>query len=142
MPLPLKTLLYTQLTLQFFILTPYWTYKKMGQLYNPVDWNFPDSRTLLRQLSRSLSWSRLSEGTASSPASPLQNGGSAKIIGVGQSNRMSTAEMNGVIPGQQLASISEVSDENGAEDKPSFLNMAASPPSSATSTGRRRRRYK
>ena len=142
MPLPLKTLLYTQLTLQFFILTPYWTYKKMGQLYNPVDWNFPDSRTLLQQLSRSLSWSRVSEGTASSPASLLQNGGSAKILGVGQSNRVSTAEMNGGIPGQQLASISEVSDENGAEDKPSSLNMAASPPPPAASTGRRRRRHK
>ena len=42
MPLAASTLLLTQLTLQFFVLTPYWTYKKMYQLFNPVDWNHPE----------------------------------------------------------------------------------------------------
>ena len=42
MPTPIFWMLLTQLTLQFFILTPYWTYKKMGQLFNPVDWNHPE----------------------------------------------------------------------------------------------------
>ena len=42
MPGPMMFLLYTQLSLQFFLLTPYWTYKKMMQLFNPVDWNHPD----------------------------------------------------------------------------------------------------
>lgn len=42
MPLAISVLLLTQLTLQFFVLTPYWTYKKMNQLFNPVDWNHPE----------------------------------------------------------------------------------------------------
>lgn len=42
MPAAILFLLYTQLTLQFFLFTPYWTYKKMLQLFNPVDWNHPD----------------------------------------------------------------------------------------------------
>lgn len=42
LPLPIFILLYTQLFLQFFMLTPYWTYKKMMQLFNPVDWNHPE----------------------------------------------------------------------------------------------------
>ena len=42
MPQPIFWLLIVQLTLQFFILTPYWSYKKMGQLFNPVDWNHPE----------------------------------------------------------------------------------------------------
>lgn len=42
MPGLILGILITQLTLQFFILTPYWTYKKMGQLFNPVDWNHPE----------------------------------------------------------------------------------------------------
>lgn len=42
MPRSIFWMLVFQLTLQFFILTPYWTYKKMGQLFNPVDWNHPE----------------------------------------------------------------------------------------------------
>ena len=42
MPHPLMLLLYTQLSVQFFVLTPYWTYKKTVQLFNPVDWNHPE----------------------------------------------------------------------------------------------------
>ena len=44
MPLPIFILLYIQLVLQFFMLTPYWTYKKMMQLFNPVDWNHPETQ--------------------------------------------------------------------------------------------------
>ena len=29
-------------SINFFVLTPYWTYKKMMQLSNPVDWNHPE----------------------------------------------------------------------------------------------------
>ena len=42
MPMAISIMLYTQLTLQFFVLTPYWTYKKMNQLFSPVDWNHPE----------------------------------------------------------------------------------------------------
>ncbi len=42
MPTAIMIMLYTQLTAQFFVLTPYWSYKKMMQLFNPVDWNHPD----------------------------------------------------------------------------------------------------
>ena len=42
MPLTMICLLYTQLSIQFFYLTPYWTYKKMMQLFNPIDWNHPE----------------------------------------------------------------------------------------------------
>lgn len=42
MPLAISIMLYTQVTLQFFVLTPYWTYKKMMQLFRPVDWNHPE----------------------------------------------------------------------------------------------------
>lgn len=41
MPTPLLVMITAQLTLQLIILTPYWTYKKMGQLFSPVDWNHP-----------------------------------------------------------------------------------------------------
>lgn len=43
MPLSLFTLLYLQLFLVTFVMTPYWTYKKTAQMINPVDWNFEDS---------------------------------------------------------------------------------------------------
>ena len=46
MPLAICIMLYTQLTVQFFVLTPYWTYKKMMQLFNPVDWNHSDLASL------------------------------------------------------------------------------------------------
>ena len=39
MPGPIMFFLYTQLSVQFFLLTPYWTYKKSMQMFNPVDWN-------------------------------------------------------------------------------------------------------
>ena len=41
-PVPITAIMLTQLTLNFFVLTPYWTYKKMSQLFNPVDWNHPE----------------------------------------------------------------------------------------------------
>ena len=41
MPLPLFLCLYIQVSLQFFILTPYWTYKKTNQLFDPIDFNHP-----------------------------------------------------------------------------------------------------
>ena len=73
MPLALKILLYTQLSLQFFVLTPYWTYKKMAQLYNPIDWNFPDS--FLRRLSRTLSSVSNSSSNLNSPAGDITENG-------------------------------------------------------------------
>ena len=42
MPVPISVILLTQLTMNFFVFTPYWTYKKMVQLLNPVDWNHPE----------------------------------------------------------------------------------------------------
>lgn len=42
MPLPISVTMLVQLTANFFLLTPYWTYKKMTQLFNPVDWNHPE----------------------------------------------------------------------------------------------------
>ena len=42
MPGVICVFLYLQLSLQFTLLTPYWTYKKMMQLFNPVDWNHPE----------------------------------------------------------------------------------------------------
>ncbi|XP_013417452.1 protein CLN8 [Lingula anatina] len=45
MPTPIFTALYVQLTLIFFIMTPYWTYKKTVQLVNHRDWNFEDTET-------------------------------------------------------------------------------------------------
>ena len=45
MPGLICVFLYLQLALQFTILTPYWTYKKMMQLFNPVDWNHPELQT-------------------------------------------------------------------------------------------------
>ncbi|KAK0045703.1 protein CLN8, partial [Biomphalaria pfeifferi] len=44
MPTVLLVLLYTNLTLVTFIMTPYWGYKKTQQLFNPVDWNFQEER--------------------------------------------------------------------------------------------------
>ena len=38
--MPLSVLLLTT-TLNFSLLTPYWTYKKTNQLFKPVDWNHP-----------------------------------------------------------------------------------------------------
>ena len=100
MPLPLKILLYTQLSLQFFILTPYWTYKKMGQLYTPVDWNFPDS--FMRRLSRTWSWMS-------------NSGNGAELNGVVGGDVVSGGLKggNGHVP--QLASITEV-EENTEEE--------------------------
>ncbi|GFN84543.1 hypothetical protein PoB_001104900 [Plakobranchus ocellatus] len=45
MPAATFYLLYATLTLVTFIMTPYWGYKKTQQLFNPVDWNFQESRT-------------------------------------------------------------------------------------------------
>lgn len=45
MPTPIFLSLYLELPLLFFIMTPYWTYKKTHQMINPVDWNFEDSHT-------------------------------------------------------------------------------------------------
>ena len=65
MPSSIFWMLVVQLTLQFFILTPYWTYKKMSQLFNPVDWNHPE---LNKQKSES---KKLKTGiTSSTSASP------------------------------------------------------------------------
>ena len=44
MPVPLGALLSIELTLINFYLTPFWTYKKTKQLFNPVDWNHPDAK--------------------------------------------------------------------------------------------------
>ena len=62
MPRPIFWMLVVQLTLQFFILTPYWTYKKMGQLFNPVDWNHPEL-----QKNKSDSKNRVTDVTGGSP---------------------------------------------------------------------------
>lgn len=43
LPLAISVMILSQLTLNFFVLTPYWTYKKMMQLFNPVDWNHPST---------------------------------------------------------------------------------------------------
>ena len=43
MPVAISTIMLTQLTLNFFLLTPYWTYKKTMQLSNPIDWNHPEN---------------------------------------------------------------------------------------------------
>lgn len=43
MPMPVFLSLYVQLTLITFLMTPYWTYKKTAQMFNPVDWNFEDA---------------------------------------------------------------------------------------------------
>ena len=42
MPSPMFYSLYIQLSLQLFLLTPYWTYKKTQQMMNPIDWNHPE----------------------------------------------------------------------------------------------------
>lgn len=44
MSTPIFVLLYTNLVLVTFVMTPYWGYKKTEQLFNPVDWNFQESR--------------------------------------------------------------------------------------------------
>ncbi|KAK6995348.1 protein CLN8 [Biomphalaria glabrata] len=44
MPVPLLTLLYANLVLVTFLMTPYWGYKKTQQLFNPVDWNFQETK--------------------------------------------------------------------------------------------------
>lgn len=43
MPGAMFAVLYTQLVLVTFVMTPYWTYKKTVQMVNPIDWNFEDS---------------------------------------------------------------------------------------------------
>ena len=43
MPGVMFVVLYTQLVLVTFVMTPYWTYKKTVQMVNPIDWNFEDS---------------------------------------------------------------------------------------------------
>ena len=43
MPIAISVMVLSQVTLNFFLLTPYWTYKKMMQLFNPVDWNHPET---------------------------------------------------------------------------------------------------
>lgn len=43
MPGIMLGVLYTQLFLVTFVMTPYWTYKKTVQMVNPIDWNFEDS---------------------------------------------------------------------------------------------------
>ena len=43
MPGMLFTILYTQMVLVTFVMTPYWTYKKSVQMVNPVDWNFEET---------------------------------------------------------------------------------------------------
>ncbi|XP_046343047.2 protein CLN8-like isoform X3 [Haliotis rufescens] len=40
MPLSVFLCLYIQLPLVTLVMTPYWTYKKTEQMFNPVDWNF------------------------------------------------------------------------------------------------------
>ncbi|CAG5131175.1 unnamed protein product [Candidula unifasciata] len=44
MPSGIFFMLFANLTLITFIMTPYWGYKKTQQLFNPVDWNFQESR--------------------------------------------------------------------------------------------------
>ena len=41
-PIVAMIALYGTIALTFFLLTPYWTYKKMMQLFKPVDWNHPE----------------------------------------------------------------------------------------------------
>lgn len=43
MPLSMFSVLYIQLTLVTFLMTPYWTYKKSEQMIKPIDWNFEDA---------------------------------------------------------------------------------------------------
>lgn len=45
MPAILSLVILLQLHLVLFLLTPYWTYKKMAQMFNPVDWNHPEPVT-------------------------------------------------------------------------------------------------
>lgn len=42
LPVGLIFVLIGGVSMNFFILTPYWTYKKMMQLSKPVDWNHPE----------------------------------------------------------------------------------------------------
>ncbi|XP_005111379.1 protein CLN8-like [Aplysia californica] len=44
MPAPIFVLLYFNLVLVTFVMTPYWGYKKTQQLFNPVDWNFQENK--------------------------------------------------------------------------------------------------
>ncbi|XP_066283819.1 protein CLN8-like isoform X1 [Branchiostoma lanceolatum] len=43
MPTSMFVSFYTELTLVSLVMTPYWTYKKSAQLFNPIDWNFLDA---------------------------------------------------------------------------------------------------
>ena len=43
MPVVVFVLLYTQVVLQFVWLTPYWTYRKTAQFFNPIDFNHTDT---------------------------------------------------------------------------------------------------
>ncbi len=70
MPTAIIIMLYTQLSAQFFLLTPYWTYKKMMQLFNPVDWNHPDLQSQkMRSQAGMNGHTPVSNGTV-----PVQNG--------------------------------------------------------------------
>ena len=40
MPVPLMSVLYTNLALITLFMTPYWTFKKTQQYFFPADWNF------------------------------------------------------------------------------------------------------
>ena len=40
MPAAIFVLLYFNLVMVTFVMTPYWGYKKTQQLFNPIDWNF------------------------------------------------------------------------------------------------------
>ena len=59
-------MLYTQLSITFFVLTPYWTYKKMIQLFNPVDWNHPELANSTRVVQNGV----IPTNKASLPATP------------------------------------------------------------------------
>ncbi|XP_019640801.1 PREDICTED: protein CLN8-like [Branchiostoma belcheri] len=43
-PFPLLSVFLGGLFMFSFVMTPYWCYKKTAQLFNPIDWNFSDSR--------------------------------------------------------------------------------------------------
>ena len=125
MPLAICIMLYTQLTLQFFVLTPYWTYKKMMQLFNPVDWNHPDLSSLKLVADSSLNGT-LSACTAVSDSNTMTNSSSSvashghKVL----SNEVSVPfSVHGLSPGPAADDV-----------------LAASGQSVARSRHRRRRR--
>jgi ceroid-lipofuscinosis protein 8 len=42
LPVALTAMIFLQLNLNLFVLTPYWTHKKTAQMFNPADWNHPE----------------------------------------------------------------------------------------------------